>query len=371
MEYRLEEICEILDSKRVPLSAMQRTKRQGPYPYYGAQGVIDHVDNYLLDGEYLLVAEDGANLETRNQDIANLVEGKIWVNNHAHILGYNGKCPLRLLGFILNHANISPYVTGCAQPKLNQENLRSIIINLPENSDEISSVLSSLDRKIELNTKINATLEEMAQALFKSWFVDFEPFKNGKFIETEIGEIPEGWRVGTLFDVADVLDSKRKPLSSRQRDAMQKVYPYYGATCCMDYVDDYLFDGIFTLIGEDGSVVKENGLPYMQYVWGKIWVNNHAHVLQGKNGFSTELLHCMLSQTPITHLVTGAVQAKLSQGNMKKIQIAIPPMEVLKQIVPKIDELYHQLRINSQESLTLTHLRDTLLPRLMSGEIEL
>lgn len=270
--------------------------------------------------------------------------------------------------------DIANQATGTTIKNVSLKQMREykfMIPNLLDDQRRISSILSSLDRKIELNNKINATLEEMAQALFKSWFVDFEPFKNGNFIDTEIGKIPEGWRVGTLFDVADVLDSKRKPLSSRQRDAMQKIYPYYGATCCMDYVDDYLFDGIYTLIGEDGSVVKENGLPYMQYVWGKIWVNNHAHVLQGKNGFSTELLHCMLSLTPINHLVTGAVQAKLSQGNMKKIQIAIPPMEVLKQIVPKIDELYNQLRINSQETLTLTHLRDTLLPRLMSGEIEL
>lgn len=99
-EHRLDDLCEILDSKRVPLSAMQRAKRQGPYPYYGNQSIIDYVDDYLLDGKYLLVAEDGANLVTRTQDIANIVSGKIWVNNHAHILGYNGKCPLELLGFI-------------------------------------------------------------------------------------------------------------------------------------------------------------------------------------------------------------------------------------------------------------------------------
>lgn len=123
-EVKLGDVCEILDSKRVPLSVMQRAKRQGIYPYYGAQGVIDHINDYLLDGEYLLVAEDGANLQTGTQDIANIVKGKIWVNNHAHILAYNGKCPLNLLGFILNKLNISAYVTGCAQPKLNQENLK-------------------------------------------------------------------------------------------------------------------------------------------------------------------------------------------------------------------------------------------------------
>lgn len=368
--YKLSDLCEILDSKRKPLSALQRAKKQGIYPYYGAQGIIDHLDDYLLDGEYLLVAEDGANLETRNQPIANIAKGKIWVNNHAHVLGSNGKCSLNLLGFILNNMNISPYVTGCAQPKLNQENLRNIEIELPSHIDSIASILSSLDRKIELNNKINADLEEMAQAIFKNWFVDFEPFKDGKFVDSELGMVPEGWKVGTLFDIAEIFDKKRKPLSGNVREKMDKIYPYYGATSCMDYVDDYIFDGIYTLIGEDGSVVKENGLPYMQYVWGKMWVNNHAHILQGKNGYSTEMIHALLSITNIKFLVTGAVQAKLSQGNMQKILVAIPPKNVLDEIRPAMDNLYKKIRLNTDENSRLSLLRDTLLPRLMSGELE-
>lgn len=130
-------------------------------------------------------------------------------------MGSNGKCPLNLLGFILNNMNISPYVTGCAQPKLNQENLRNIEIELPSHIDSIASILSSLDRKIELNNKINADLEEMAQAIFKNWFVDFEPFKDGKFVDSELGMIPEGWKVGRLDEIADVVGgstpSKAKP----------------------------------------------------------------------------------------------------------------------------------------------------------------
>ena len=137
----------------------------------------------------------------------------------------------------------------------------------------------------------------------------------------------------------------------------------------MDYVDNYIFDGIYTLIGEDGSVVKEDGFPYMQYVWGKLWVNNHAHILQGKNGFSTEMLHVMLSFTNIQHLVTGAVQAKLSQTNMQKILVPIPPMIVLDGIRPFIDTIYKMKRNNEDESRRLSTLRDTLLPRLMSGEL--
>ena len=239
-----------------------------------------------------------------------------------------------------------------------------------EKQRSIASILSSLDRKIELNNKINADLEEMAQAIFKNWFVDFEPFKDGKFVDSELGMIPEGWKVGGLFDIAEIFDKKRKPLSGNVREKMDKIYPYYGATSCMDYVDDYIFDGIYTLIGEDGSVVKENGLPYMQYVWGKMWVNNHAHILQGKNGYSTEMIHALLSITNIKFLVTGAVQAKLSQGNMQKILVAIPPKNVLDEIRPVIDNLYSKIRSLSDENSRLSLLRDTLLPRLMSGEIE-
>lgn len=269
--------------------------------------------------------------------------------------------------------NITNEATGTTIKNVSLKQMREYKFNIPCNiSDQhrIASILSSLDRKIELNNKINADLEEMAQAIFKNWFVDFEPFKDGKFVDSELEMIPEGWKVGGLFDIAEIFDKKRKPLSGNVREKMDKIYPYYGATSCMDYVDDYIFDGIYTLIGEDGSVVKENGLPYMQYVWGKMWVNNHAHILQGKNGYSTEMIHALLSITNIKFLVTGAVQAKLSQGNMQKILVAIPPKNVLDEIRPVIDNLYSKIRINTDENSRLSLLRDTLLPRLISGELE-
>ena len=268
---------------------------------------------------------------------------------------------------------INAKAIGSTQKALTIDSLSKFNIKIPINLEDqrrIASILSSLDRKIELNNKINADLEEMAQAIFKNWFVDFEPFKDGKFVDSELGMIPEGWKVGGLFDIAEIFDKKRKPLSGNVREKMDKIYPYYGATSCMDYVDDYIFDGIYTLIGEDGSVVKENGLPYMQYVWGKMWVNNHAHILQGKNGYSTEMIHALLSITNIKFLVTGAVQAKLSQGNMQKILVAIPPKNVLDEIRPVIDNLYSKIRSLSDENSRLSLLRDTLLPRLMSGELE-
>jgi len=269
--------------------------------------------------------------------------------------------------------DLSGYITGSAQPKLNQANLVKISIQLPslELQKRIADSLSAFDDKIEVNRRINDNLEQQAQALFKSWFVDFEPFKDGEFVESELGMIPKGWRIVNLFDVAEVLDKYRKPLSGQEREKMAKIYPYYGATSCMDYVDNYIFDGVYTLIGEDGSVIKEDGLPYMQYVWGKLWVNNHAHIFQGKNGFSTEMLHVMLSITNIRHLVTGAVQAKLSQANMQKIKLALPSIEILNQVRPMFDAIYQTRRNMEDESSRLSSLRNTLLPRLMSGELKI
>ena len=117
---KLGEIVNVLDYKRIPLSSAERSRRKGEYPYYGAQGIIDYVDNYLFDGTYLLIAEDGENLKSQKQNIAQIVTGKYWVNNHAHIVESNGLCDIRYVCFLLNIIDLSGYITGSAQPKLNQ-----------------------------------------------------------------------------------------------------------------------------------------------------------------------------------------------------------------------------------------------------------
>ena len=261
---------------------------------------------------------------------------------------------------------------GGTRNALTKKMIEDFIINLPSlpTQQKIANILSSIDDKIEVNRRINEQLEELAGALFKSWFVDFEPFKDGEFVESELGMIPKGWKVGNLLDVTTLYDSMRKPLSGRERDAMEKVYPYYGATSIMDYVDKYIFDGIYLLMGEDGSVVDDKGFPILQYVWGKFWPNNHAHVMQGKNGFTTEMLHCLLSITNVKSVVTGAVQAKISQMGMKKIKIVIAPNKLLEDFSMKIAPIYDKIRANLDEIHHLTTLRDTLLPKLMSGEID-
>lgn len=208
---------------------------------------------------------------------------------------------------------------------------------------------------------INNNLFEQAQSLFKSWFIDFDPFSN---------TMPEDWAIGTIGDIIEVYDSKRVPLSGSQRDKMDKIYPYYGATSLMDYVDDYLFDGIYLLLGEDGTVVDRYGFPILQYVEGKFWVNNHAHILRGKNGFSVETLYLLFSLTNIKSIVTGAVQQKISQSNLKKIEIIIPAKEILSNFDEIVQPIFAQIRNLRREIEKLKQLRDELLPKLMSGEID-
>jgi type I restriction enzyme S subunit len=242
----------------------------------------------------------------------------------------------------------------------------------------IAKILSDLDSQIENLQSQNQTLEAMGKALFKHWFVDFEfpdehgkPYKSngGKMKETELGDVPEGWEVGKLGDVIENFDSQRVPLSSREREKRKGPYPYYGATSIMDYVDDYLFDGFYLLMGEDGSVVTEKGYPYLQYVWDKFWVNNHAHVLKGKNGFSTEMLYLLLSLTNVKHIVTGAVQPKINQKNMNHLDIILPSKQLLESFDQIVQSLFSKYRTNTNAIMNLKSIRDSLLPKLMSGKI--
>lgn len=184
------------------------------------------------------------------------------------------------------------------------------------------------------------------------------------------GIMPDDWHLGTVSEIIELHDSKRIPLSSRERANLAKIYPYYGATSVMDYVDKYLFEGIYLLLGEDGTVVNSKGFPILQYVEGKFWVNNHAHIITGKNGFSVELLYLFFSLTSVQSIVTGAVQPKISQANLKNIPVIIPSEDELKNFDATIQPIFAQIRNLRAENDRLVRIRDTLLPKLMSGELD-
>lgn len=248
----------------------------------------------------------------------------------------------------------------------------------------IAKILGALDDKIELNRRMNETLEAMARAIFQDWFVAFGPTRakmEGRppYLAPNLWALfpdrldaegkPEGWVRGALGDYMVNLDSKRIPVSGGERAKRQGPYPYHGATGVMDHVDGYLFDGIYLLVGEDGSVIKQNETAFTQYVWGKFWVNNHAHVLQGKGSVSTEQLLLYFQHEQVGPYVTGAVQLKLSQGRMNAMPFIYGGENICRGFSSLLNPLFARFRANADECQTLAATRDLLLPRLMSGEL--
>lgn len=253
-------------------------------------------------------------------------------------------------------------VTGIGAGKFSMDFLQNLQVPLPNKKErlQIIEIANSLNARININKEINDNLEQQAQALYKYYF----PYSAGD-------KLPDGWRIGSVGEITEIHDSKRVPLSGAERSKMvEKTYPYYGAAALMDYVDDYIFDGKYLLLGEDGTVVDDAGYPILQYVWGQFWVNNHAHILTGKLGFNVESLYILFKQTPVKAIITGAVQPKISQANLRSIQVVIPPEKLLMEYNYQVEPLFALLRKNEDANKSLAELRDTLLPKLMSGEID-
>ena len=253
--------------------------------------------------------------------------------------------------------------SGTTFKEVSGKTMRAVKVRIPLDvsyQKRIAAVLDSLDTKIENNERINDNLLAQAQTLYKQFF----PY-------SVQDDLPDGWRIGTVGEIIEIHDSKRIPLSGADRAKMEKkIYPYYGAASLMDFVDNYIFDGKYLLLGEDGTVVDDAGYPILQYVWGQFWVNNHAHILTGRLGYDVESLYMLFKQTPVKSIVTGAVQPKISQANLRSVQVVIPPEHNLREYNDLVEPLFSLFRANEEECKTFTALRDMLLPKLMSGEID-
>ena len=244
-------------------------------------------------------------------------------------------------------------------PHFKKSDFDKLEIPLPPRSlqEFIGKTYFDLCNKIDLLHRQNKTLEAMAETLFRQWFIE----------DTE-GRT----ELITLGEMIEIHDSKRIPLSKLERDKKKNgsiMYPYYGAAKIMDYVDDYIFDGDYLLLGEDGTVQDENGYPILQRANGKFWVNNHSHVLSAKAPYNNFFLWCLLSKTNIEKAVTGAVQPKINQENLRKLDfVKFDELKVL-DFNDITSSMLSKLNTNNLQIQTLENLRDTLLPKLMSGEV--
>lgn len=243
---------------------------------------------------------------------------------------------------------------GSTMPIITKSMFSKLEIKLPsvKVQRKLVACLSLLDDKIELNQQINKNLLRLAKQQFNLTFPN----------------VHEG--NSRLSNVMENFDRKRIPLARREREKRQGVYRYVGATSVLDYVDDYLFDGTYLLMGEDGTVQDEKGFPILQYIWGKFWPNNHTHVLSG-TFVSTEWLYLFLMNTNVRSRITGAVQQKISQSNMNSIPLTIPSKDELFRFQKQIEPVFSQIQLLDEQNLKLTAIHKLLLPKLLAGQIDL
>ena len=422
-ENRLGDLVEILDSKRVPVKGADR--KPGPYPYYGASGIADHIDSYIFEGLHLLLSEDGDNLRTRNTPIAFLADGKFWVNNHAHILRGNKDNCTKYLCYSLQIADITSYLSGSTRPKLNQRDMREIPVYSPPLPEQkaIAHVLGSLDNKIELNRRMNETLEGMAQALFKSWFVDFDPvidnalaagnpipeplaqraetrrqaLANGtanretaqafpasfRFTE-ELGWIPEGWEVSTIGEQVSAVGGGTPSTKNESFWNGEHLFctpkDLSGlSSIVLDQTERHLTDlgaeKVSSGILPEGSVIMSSRAPigYLAITNKPVTVNQGIIALVKNENYNPLFLLCWLrtNMERIVERANGSTFLEISKKNFKPIPFLKPPTSCIELFKSNAELVHQRISICAKSCQTLAKLRDTLLPKLISGELRI
>jgi len=320
---KLEDVCEILDSRRVPITAKDR--KAGTYPYYGANGLQDYVADYIFDDELVLLAEDGGNFGSKERPIAYRVSGKCWVNNHAHVLKAKPNMHVDYLCYALMFYDTEGLVNGATRQKLTQAAMRQMVIPYRDMTEQLQIIkkISQIVRSIEKRKEELQLLDQLVKSRFIELFGD--PETN-----------PKGWTRQRLDQICENLDSRRVPITSTNRKAGN--YPYYGASGIVDYVKDYIFDEDILLISEDGANLVMRSTPIAFSVSGKVWVNNHAHVVRFESKATQKYIEICFALTDISGSITGTAQPKLNQAKLNAMMFCVPPIELQEQFATFVEQ---------------------------------
>lgn len=351
---------------------------EGKYPVQSSNGILGYHNEYKVEGPGITIGRSGT---VGNPHL--IRENFFPHNTSLFVKEFKGN-DIEYIYYLLQYLDLGNQKSGSGVPTMNRNHLHPIKIRAYRDKtcqQRTIKILSLIDKKIQINNQINQELEAMAKTLYDYWFVQFDfPDQNGKPYKSSGGkmvynpelkrEIPEGWGVEKLGDITICHDSKRVPLSSNDRGLVKGEIPYYGATGIMDYVNDYIFDGDYVLMAEDGSVMTEKGTPILQRISGKNWVNNHAHVLEPIKNHSCKLLMMLLKDVSVMKIKTGSIQMKINQENMNKIVVPAIPLKLLFEINQKLEVIDKQQLNLIEENKQLTQLRDWLLPMLMNGQVK-
>lgn len=398
-DYKLGEVCTELSDG---LHKAPKFKRGGDYIFVNAKNIVDGhiVDNdstkkstheeYLkyaspLNETTILYSIDGTigNVALYRGEKCILGKGACYMNPSPRVLDR------MFLYYELQSPRFKSYIdkmsTGSTIKHISLKTMRGYTFTCPPTDvqHQISSILSSLDDKIEINRKINENLEQQAQTLFKSWFVDFEPFRDGEFVESELGMIPKGWRVGTLAEIGEVIGGST-PSKAKQEYYTEKGIAWLTPKDLSASKDKFSSRGEIDItelgykscsakLMPRGTVLFTSRAPigYISIAQNDICTNQgFKSVVPKLAGTAFIYFFLKLATKDIENKATGSTFKEASGSLMKSLPIVISPKSVYTQFENLVEPIFHKQEILEQESHHLAELRDTLLPRLMSGEIE-
>ena len=366
------DVTDNFDKKRIPLSAAQREKRQGKYRYYGAQGVIDWVDDYIFDGTYLLIAEDGENLKSKKSNIAQLASGKFWVNNHAHVIQCKKGYDIRYLCYLINLTDLSGYITGSAQPKLSQSSMNAIVLPMPkfEIQKEVADFIEKFDKKIQINEKVNDNLQRQAQVIYHERFETVSP-----------NALPSDWHIVTLGEVATISNKSFNPLKEPEILLEHYSIPAFDETKFPVFElstsiksNKFILDTSCFMISKLNPATKRVWKPYC--LTGNAVCSTEFIVYKAKNKSITNFLYSVIDSSSFSDFmcshVTGSTgsRQRTTPSDTLSYELTLPSEDELAEFQSLVSPMYAQIRINAIENDRLKRLRDSLLPKLMSGEID-
>lgn len=259
---------------------------------------------------------------------------------------------------------IATHSSGTTVHHTSPKGIGNYVFKLPPLDDQrrIASILSSLDRKIELNNKINADLEEMAQAIFKNWFVDFEPFKNGKFVDSELGMIPEGWKVGRLGELCNFKRGKNLLTKNAIDEGVPVVAGGLEPSCYHNVANTGA--PVITVSGSGANA----GFMRMYHV--PVWASDCSFIDISCENFYFVYCFLKVNSKLLKHAQTGAVQPHVKPSDIHDFELVIPDKESIYDFQDKVKPFFDRIASLQKESSRLSLLRLSLLPRLMSGELE-
>lgn len=372
MEWKEVRLGDILNFRRghdLPHSAM----KPGNIPVAGSNGVIGYHDTATPIKPILTIGRSG------NVGKPYFYE-EAWAHNTTlYVDDFKGNEP-KFLYYLCQTMPFANFGGGSAVPTLNRNHIHPLETKIPvkvEDQCRIASILSSLDRKIELNNKINADLEEMAQAIFKNWFVDFEPFKDGKFVDSELGMIPEGWKVGRLGDI-----TKNKSAKVKERNDVKVLSPVTTGELVLS--EEYFTKQVFSSSIAKYKIVNKGDFAYnpARVNIGSLGRNEFDFdgcvspvyvvfsVLDGYENYFDLFRKTDFFKDSVASLAIGGVRQSLSYDDLSSIEVIIPSENAVEEFNNLYNQMKKTIKANKLESSRLSSLRDTLLPRLMSGELE-